>query len=98
MVADSAARGQPKLSELTEAGVNRALVVGGGFGGIASAIRLRAKGYEVERWIDVPGSVAALRFLNETVFGSTPDQRSLPRPSCLMSCLSYTVAVAKTTR
>ena len=28
--------------------MNRALVVGGGFGGIASAIRLRAKGYEVE--------------------------------------------------
>jgi len=28
--------------------VNRAVVVGGGFGGIASAIRLRAKGYEVQ--------------------------------------------------
>ena len=28
--------------------MNRALVVGGGFGGIASAIRLRAKGYEVQ--------------------------------------------------
>jgi len=28
--------------------MNRALVVGGGFGGIASAIRLRAKGYDVQ--------------------------------------------------
>ena len=28
--------------------MNRAVVVGGGFGGIASAIRLRAKGYEVQ--------------------------------------------------
>jgi phytoene desaturase len=28
--------------------VNRALIVGGGFGGIASALRLRAKGYEVK--------------------------------------------------
>ena len=41
--------------------MNRA-VVGGGFGGIASAIRLRAKGYEVEFWIDVLGLVAALSF------------------------------------
>ncbi len=28
--------------------MNRALIVGGGFGGIASALRLRAKGYEVK--------------------------------------------------
>ncbi|HAG73063.1 MAG TPA: phytoene desaturase, partial [Gammaproteobacteria bacterium] len=28
--------------------MNRAIVIGGGFGGIASALRLRAKGYEVE--------------------------------------------------
>ena len=55
---------------------NRAIVVGAGFGGIASALRLAAKGYRVTL-IDPAASclASARRSSKKTALGMTPARR-----------------------
>ena len=73
-----------------------AIVIGGGFGGIASALRLRAQGYQVsllERGAALGGRA---QVLSVRAFGMMQARRSLPRLFCSMNCLSCSESVART--
>ncbi len=75
-----------------------AVVIGSGFGGLAAAVRLGARGYRVtvlER-LDAPGGRASVR--RKTASPSTPARPSSPPRSCWKSCGSSLAADSPTSR
>jgi len=76
----------------------KALVIGAGFGGIAAALRLRAKGYDVSL-IDRCASLWRARpdfFLSATASSTTLGQPSSPRHFCLKNSSPCSASALKT--
>jgi phytoene desaturase len=74
----------------------RAIVIGSGFGGLAAAIRLSVRGYQVTvvEKLDAPGGRAYVFQAGRPP--SMPGRRSLPHRSCSRSCGRSAVASSAT--
>ena len=73
----------------------KATVIGGGFGGMAAALRLRARGYDVSLLDRCSRLGGRAQVLNVTVTAMMLDPPSLPHLFCLMSSSSYSVSGAR---
>lgn len=86
MIKASISKLNPISSKIDQPGStpeNSAIVVGGGFGGMASALRLRALGFDVTLIDRMARLGEGLRFLKEMGLPMMRGPRSLQPPFCL---------------
>jgi glycine/D-amino acid oxidase-like deaminating enzyme len=68
------------------------VVIGAGFGGLAAAIRLRARGHDVELVEKRSQAGGRAGVFRQDGSPSTPDRRSSPRRSCWTNFFSWPAA------